>query len=498
MPTLDQRIDKESVSVAFLPLPKGKKRGSGMSFAGGDPVAQFESAGATPPFRWVNGKPEPIGYQNIKNINARGGSEDQLAGFWYTPKQDERALVWTLGAEGILAGSDLHPPGWQKSVAMACGGGQQVGYGYQRFAKDPQRALLWSGSPESMVVLTSPDPDRETTCHAVDGSVQGGRVNLGGPDVHACLWRGTSDSFVDLHPDGMLSSELFGIGDGEQVGWTMDKEWQTYAALWTGSAKSHVNLAPKGFKRSQAQAAARGFQVGWIAKLEQGMLTRAVVWNGSAGDYLDLQDFLPEPWNVSSAMDLHVDGDRLRIIGSATQAAKSGGYEVNNGQVPVVWEMKLKIAEPKTKSVQTPRAVTEPAQKPEPSPERAIDRVVEEFARAVIGQDFKTARDRLAPWLQKSFTGPKLKAYIKEHLLEDTPPADYAASGNDTNLEDLRGFDEHQIPEAVTVANFRQWIWLDFTPGEDSGSQLDYLLRLWLIVVELDGLMKIGFLEAEY
>jgi hypothetical protein len=90
VPTLLERIDESSVEVVFLPLPKGRKRGSGMTFWGGDPVASIESAGAAPPYRWVNGRPEPVGFQDIKKVNARGGSEDQLAGFWCTPKQDER------------------------------------------------------------------------------------------------------------------------------------------------------------------------------------------------------------------------------------------------------------------------------------------------------------------------------------------------------------------------------------------------------------------------
>jgi hypothetical protein len=295
----------------------------------------------------------------------------------------------------------------------------------------------------------------------------------------------------------MLSSEVLGVGDGEQVGSTMDEEFRMFAALWKGSAASHVNLGPEGFRRSGAYACARGFQVGWVAELDQGMLTRATLWSGSPDERLDLQRHLPEPWNVSSAIDLHVDGDRLRVIGAATQAVKSGGYEMNAAQVPVLWEIRLRTAEPPVRraavAVPSPIATAEPE-----SPERRIERVVEEFAGAVIAKDFKAAHARLAPWIANKLGATRLRAFIKEHLLDDSAPADFQSSGNDITLDHLRELGEHAIPDAVAAENFRQWMMLDFTPDPDAGSELDYILRLWLIVVEIDGAMRIGYLEPEY
>jgi len=84
-----------------------------------------------------------------------GASDTEISGYWSTPKGDERALVWTVGA-GDVTGVELHPAEWQKSVAIASGGGQQIGYGYKKFVSDPSRALLWNGTRESMVVLMGP------------------------------------------------------------------------------------------------------------------------------------------------------------------------------------------------------------------------------------------------------------------------------------------------------------------------------------------------------
>ena len=36
---------------------------------------------------------------------------------------------------------------------------------------------------------------------------------------------------------------------------------------------------------------------------------------------------------------------------------------------------------------------------------------------------------------------------------------------------------------------------IDITPELDNDLGLDYILRLWLVVVELDGTMMIGYLE---
>ena len=67
-----------------------------------------------------------------------------------------------------------------------------------------------------------------------------------------------------------------------------------------------------------------------------------MVWNGAADHYLDLQDFLAEPWNASWPTDLHVDGNRLRILGTAQQVIRQDRYEMDGGKVPVLWEITLR------------------------------------------------------------------------------------------------------------------------------------------------------------
>src|SRR5213076_3018821 len=113
-----------------LPLPKGKKRGGAVGYCGEEPVAWVAGAGSsTPPIRWIQGKLTPFGFQDVKKLAANGTSTNQIAGRWNTPKGDEHALVWTRQSDGGLDCIELQPDKWEKSNALACGGGQQVGYG---------------------------------------------------------------------------------------------------------------------------------------------------------------------------------------------------------------------------------------------------------------------------------------------------------------------------------------------------------------------------------
>ena len=523
MTTLSQRVDRTTITATLLPMPKGKKRGRAVGFCGGDPVASVESTGnTTPPFVWRDGKAQIVAFQDVKKVVALGTSESQIAGCWYTPKHDDRALVWTRGADDTMNGVELHPRGWQKSMAVACGDGQQVGQGYENFAKDPSRALLWTGSPESMVVLTGPDASLSTVAKGVADGIQVGCFAANSRFQRACLWRGDSASYVDLHPrDATLSgSDGIAIADGQQVGVVWNEEMMQIAALWTGSAESYVSLAPNGYVRSTAWRCARGFQVGWAGKDERGMLVRALLWGGSADDYIDLQEFLAEPWNVSQAFHLHVDGDTLRILGIAQQAVRSGGYEMNAGEQPVLWEMKLLIAEPPARRELPPVVQSAASQPPERvSDERQAEQAVAEFARAIIDNDYKAAHQLLAPWLQKQVTPKKLGAIIKKQFFADVAAVDFVVSGNDSTLDELRGHygEYHEddatrtlasldefgewgppsiyIADEITPANYRGWMSIDLTPELDDASGLDYCLRLWLIVVELDGSMRLGHVE---
>jgi len=491
MTALTSRIDAATITVTFLPLPRGKKRGAGIGFCGPDPVGSVDGpSSSSPPLRWVSGKPEAITFQDVKKLFVNGGSADQAVGWWYAPKGDERAVVWTRDGDGTLAGGDLHPAKWDKSSAMACGGGQQAGFGYEKFAKQPTRGLLWSGTRESLVVLTGPDAESEAYCYGVSDGVQVGRVGR-----HACLWRGSAASWTELHPSssGIVGSECTAVGDGQQVGIVWGEEQLAQAALWSGTSASFVSLAPAGYVQSRPRACARGFQVGHVSQTERGMKVHAALWGGSAADFIDLQQFLPEPWNASVACGLHVEGTRLRIIGYAQQAVQSGGYEVDAAKLPVIWEVTLRQAEapaPSPASSAPVRAVASASAGV--SEEQQIESLGNDFARAIIAADWSAAGALVAPWLQELFSGEALAAFVGREKLADVPLVDFVLTGNEATLEHLKDSD---IDAAVTAATFRQWMSLEFTPDPDNDAGLDYCLKLWLVVADLDGRLVIAHVE---
>src|SRR5262249_42903635 len=161
---------------------------------------------------------------------------------------------------------------------------------------------------------------------------------------------------------------------------------------------------------------ARGFQVGWVAEKDRGMSARAILWGGSADDYIDLQLDLPEPWNVSQAMDVDVDGDTVRVIGTAQQAVQSGKYEMDAGTRPVVWEMKLLSAEPparrETVTVQPTTAAAPAAM----SDDRKVEKAASDLGAALVAEDYAAAHALLAPWLQRQVTPEQLRSILKKEF----------------------------------------------------------------------------------
>jgi hypothetical protein len=519
MSRLTDRLDIDSVTARVLTLPKGKKRGAAIGFCAGQPVVAPEAASAAPPVRLVDGQPQAITFRDVKKISANVAADSQIGGYWSTPKGDERALVWLVNGHGPV-GVELHPANWEKSVVLGCGDGQQIGYGYQIYTKQPSRALWWNGSADSVVVLTGPNPEQDAMGHAVADGVQAGHIG-GSGFPHACLWRGTSESFVDLHParPDINGSEILGLDANQQVGVLWTRKATNEAALWSGSAASYVTLAPQGYTRSRAERCSHGFQIGWMGKEPRGMLLRAVLWAGSADQFLDLQQFLPEPYNASWTRDLHVEGNRLRIIGTAQKVLNDGRYEMDDGKVPVMWEFTLREAVP----ARTPRPATAAA-KPAAAPavesdDELVARAASVFAQAVVDGDYKAAHAQLAPWLQREITVKTLEKVLKRELIDGIEPIDFSTGGNDTTLQDLResyaeyhendrsrtfatcdSFGEYGQPsiyiaDEVTPENYRQWMSIEFVPEEDNEAGIDYCLRLWLIVVKVDGAIKIGHLE---
>jgi hypothetical protein len=215
--------------------------------------------------------------------------------------QGARAVMWSGTAESMV---DLSPPSLGGGTALAVHGGQQVGTagGF---------AALWSGTAASFVNLT---PNGRGTAYAVYGGRQGGRIFTTNNFEQAALWSGTAESRVDLHPGsaGFRDSVVLGMDASQQVGYLSNGLGRVRAALWSGTAESYVNLEPSGATNSYANAVFAGIQVGWARTNVTNQLP--VLWRGSASsmEYLTLP---AGAWRNGQATGVWSDATTLYVSG---------------------------------------------------------------------------------------------------------------------------------------------------------------------------------------
>lgn len=216
----------------------------------------------------------------------------------------EHALLWDGTTNGVV---DLHPGGFATSGALATDGTRQVGSGTLGFGVGGSyHALLWSGTAASAVDL-HPQGFVSSIAYDLSGNQQVGYGYYYGPigepyshRIHALLWNGTADSYVDLNPSGFFSSRATGTNGAQQSGWGNLEATSSvsHALLWSGSAAGAVDLHPSGFTSSMA------FGIGGTQQVGSGSLannsSHALLWNGSAASAVDLSDGL---YKFSTAYD---------------------------------------------------------------------------------------------------------------------------------------------------------------------------------------------------
>ncbi len=181
---------------------------------------------------------------------------------------------WSVTA---LHPSALEDGNW--SVVSGLDSGQQVG---RADVGGRNHAALWRGSAESWVDLHPPEAS-ESWSFGVFGNQQVGRAYLGGV-FHASLWSGTAESWIDLNPSGATWSEAWCISEDQQVGSAGVGDAQ-HAVLWTGTAASWVDLHPIDGGHSWATGVHNGRQVGSVIL---GSTHRAAMWSGTAATWQDL------------------------------------------------------------------------------------------------------------------------------------------------------------------------------------------------------------------
>jgi hypothetical protein len=132
--------------------------------------------------------------------------------------------------------------------------------------------------------------------------------------------------------------------------------------------------------------------------------------------------------------------------------------------------------------------------------EKAFEEVVGQFAQRIIAKDYESARELLAPWLREATTAAQLESIVREGCKDLPEPAEFEVDSNSCGLEDLT-VDEHSpptrpLPPEITPQNYRQWMVIQFKPAADDESGYDACFDLWIALVEVDGALKAGYLEA--
>ena len=212
--------------------------------------------------------------------------------------------VWTGTASSWI---DLTPAGANQSSVAAIFENTQVGSAF-----DPPLASLWFGTAASRIEL-HPAGAASSTARGIHGSVQAGSANFGQGD-HAGIWNGTAVSWIDLHPPTATSSQAWGIHFGDVVGLAV-VGGVTKAFLWRTQA---IDLHPPGADSSVAYAVSRGRQVGYMVNRGN---YHALIWAGTKNSVHDLHAYLPPGSTYSLAKSIHVDGDRIHVVGMGNMGA---------------------------------------------------------------------------------------------------------------------------------------------------------------------------------
>ena len=223
-----------------------------------------------------NGDGQIVGYGvTVQFISGRG----QVRRF----DGPTHALLWLPNTAVAI---DLHN-GAEATVAVAAGGGEQVGYGGKNgfgSSLSETKAMLWHGSPSGFIWLHPQNGFATSQALATDGTQEVGsgivasKVRLAPSVTHALLWFHTAASVVDLHPAAFDQSYATGVSELKQVGYGT-LAGSTHALVWSGTAAGVVDLnqfLPTGFVGSQATGVDTGGTVTGIAY--DGTQRHAILW----------------------------------------------------------------------------------------------------------------------------------------------------------------------------------------------------------------------------
>lgn len=249
-------------------------------------------------------------------------------GGWVSTISGEHACLWTGSSDSIV---DLHPPesGPYTSGINALFGDLQGGYASRtESGQVVTHGYLWQGTLDSRLDLHPGNipgvlpPLSNSAITAMAEEWQAGYVALGvGGALHASVWHGSAESWIDLHPasSSWPSSAILGMTVEQQAG-IVRLNSLTHACAWSGTVESWVDLHPAGASASWAGAVANGHEFGWAAF---GGVPHAGSWTGSAASWVDLNP----PSATSSLINGAFGHEQVgsAVVGGRTRACAWSG-----------------------------------------------------------------------------------------------------------------------------------------------------------------------------
>ena len=127
----------------------------------------------------------------------------------------------------------------------------------------------------------------------------------------------------------------------------------------------------------------------------------------------------------------------------------------------------------------------------------AAEDFINSFTGAIVNRDFAGAETMLAPWLRANLAGGKLKQVLRQARGTAPPPfeADSPSLLPYNTPASLREDNGKPIAAEITGANYRGAWRVEFVPDPDLEAEVDFSYALFLVVVDLDSGLAIGYLE---
>ncbi|MDQ2986040.1 MAG: hypothetical protein M3R13_04885 [Armatimonadota bacterium] len=241
----------------------------------------------------------PAGYETSVAYCAFGG----VQGGWAKLNGYARAGIWTGTSASWI---DLHPAKATESTIQDMHDGWAAGYTGEYDVSS--RAHAWFGTTQQLDL--HPVSAETSVADATFAGRHGGSYNAGSGN-RACIFDVDPKSITTVHPPQALQSAIRGMYEEVQVGWVELEPNRRRAAMWSGSAASWIDLHPGPFQEtSVAYSAIDGIQVGKYRD-------QAAVWNGSAQSHEGLHGFLDPSYVKSDAWTVSRQGDRMIVGGDA-------------------------------------------------------------------------------------------------------------------------------------------------------------------------------------